>query len=128
MKLIVYIHQDSFTKGVVLKKVIEQNYEGFGIQIIQTFNAFKARLKKASNYNQEIFILLADSKNRLIELTSLIDLLESKRIFLILPDDSKATLSQAHKFFPRYFTYVNDTYADLCAVITKMTNKEKIKI
>ncbi len=127
MNLILFVHQDSSKKGVTLKKIIDQTFTRVEIQIIQTFNAFKARLKQASNYNEEVFILFADSKKRLNELNSLIDLLDSKRLILILPDDSKTTVSMAHQFFPRYFTYVNDTYKDLCDVISKMINPKNIK-
>ncbi len=124
MRLIVFIHQDSSMTGQHLKQAMDKNFRSIQIQSFQTFNSLKARLKQIHNYDQEIFILLADSKSRLNKLMSLIDLMEDKRIVLILPDNSKAVTSMAHQFFPRYFTHVNDTYADLCAVITKMTNME----
>jgi hypothetical protein len=127
MNLILYIHQDSLKKGITLKKIIDQTFTRIDIQILQTFNLFKARLKQPTNYNSEIFILFADSENRLTELTSLIDLLENKRIILILPDESEATISKAHQFYPRFFTYVNDTYKDLCDVVNKMINSKNIK-
>ncbi len=127
MKLILFIDQDSSQKGVSFKKILNQNFKKLEIQTLQTFNAFKARLNQASNYDNEVFILFADSKRRLNKLTSLIDLLENKRIILILPDDSKATVSMALQFFPRYFTYINDTYKDLCDVINKMINLKNIK-
>ena len=127
MNLILFIHDDAFIKGKNLKKIIDQNFKEHDIQSLQTFNSFKARLKQTYNYNNEIFILFADSKSRLSKLTNLIDLLESKRIVLIIPDDSRATVSLALQFFPRYFTSINDTYADLCAVLNKMTHQKKIK-
>jgi len=128
MNLIFFIHQDSSTKGETLKRVIDQNFREVGIQTFKDFNSFKERLKQISNYDTEIFILLTDSKSRLNKLSSLIDLMENKRIILILPDDLKDTVSIALQFFPRYFTYVNDTYTDLCAVITKLTNKKQTNI
>jgi len=128
MNLIFYVHQDASQKGAAFKKVIEQNFKRHEIEYFQTFNAFKARLKQISVYNKEIYVLLADSKNRLTELTKLIDLLEDKRIILILPDESKATLSTALKFFPRFFTPISETYADLCDVLTKMIHQGKINI
>ena len=129
MNLILYAHKDALRKGTVLKRQIGRQVKNHEIQTIQTFNAFKVRLKQVSVYDKEIFVLLADSKQRLNELMLLTDWLENKRILLILPDDSKDIVSLAHQFFPRYFTYVNDTYADLCAVITKMSNnKENIKL
>jgi len=124
MNPVLFIHKDSPIKGETLKKVIDQKFKKIETHTLQTFNSLKERLKQVSNYNKEIFILLADSKRRLNKLTPPIDLIERKRIILILPDGSKATVSIAHQFFPRYFTYINDTYAGLCAVITKMTSKK----
>ena len=128
MNLILFVHQAASHKGGIFKQRMEQNFKGLEIETFQTFNEFKARLKRVYIYDKEIFVLLADSKHRLKELTSLMDLLEGKRILLILPDDSETTTSTAHHFFPRYFTYVNDTYDDLCAVILKMTTQEKTNI
>ncbi len=122
MRLIVFIHQDSSTNGQNLEHTIDQNFKHLETKFFQTYNSLKAGLKQIHNYDREIFILLADSKSRLKKLMTLIDLMEDKRIVLILPDNSKAVTSMAHQFFPRYFTSINDTYADLCAVITKMTN------
>jgi hypothetical protein len=126
MNLILFVHQDSLKEGAVLKRIVDQRFKTVEVSIVQTFNAFKARLKQVSIYDKEIFILLADSKDRLSQLSLLIDLMEDKRILLILPDDSSPVVSMAHQFFPRFFTYVNDTYDDLCAVLTKMINQEKI--
>lgn len=125
MKLILFTHQDSAETGIILKNIIEQKFNETQIQTLQIFNEFKAKLKQPYNYNKEIFVLLADCKNRLKELFSLIDLMEGKRIILILPDDSDFSTSMAHQFFPRFFTYISDTYADLCAVLTKMTNTKR---
>ena len=124
MNLILFIHQDASTKGEPLKEIINQHFKKTPIQSFNTVKAFKARLKQVPLYDKEIYVLLADSKNRLKQLTSLIGLLEGKRIILILPDDSKAILSMALQFFPRFFTYINDTYDDLCAVLNKMTTSK----
>jgi len=123
MHFILFIHQDSSVKGEVFKNIMEQNFMETRIQTLKTFNMLKSELKQVSNDDKYIFILFTDSIKRLIKLTSLIDLMEGKRIILILPDDTKSAISSAHKFFPRYFTYINDTYDDLCDVLNKITHK-----
>ncbi|WP_300454985.1 hypothetical protein [Desulfobacula sp.] len=124
MNIILFIHQNSSKKGAIFKHVIDHNFNQIEIQIFQTVKAFKTRLKQALIFEKEIYIIFIDSENRLKELTLLIDLLENKRILLILPTDLSAILSVAHQFFPRVFTFINDTYDDLCAVLTKMINQE----
>ena len=126
MKLIFFAHQDASQKGTNLKKVMNQNFMDIDIQFFHTFNSFKERLKRIGVYEKEIYVLLADSKNRLKEINQLIDLLEDKRIILILPDASNTTLSMAHHLYPRFLTYINNTYDDLCAVLIKMMNREKL--
>lgn len=128
MNLVLFIHQDSSRNGETLQDIINQNFNRFDLETIHTFNALKTRLKLISNYHNEIFVFLADSENRLNELFSLADLLEDRRIVLILRDESQITLSKVHRLFPRFFTVISDTYTDLCAVITKMTSQEKINI
>ena len=128
MNLTLYVHQDASKKGSLLIKVLEKNFKNLEIESFRTFNALKERLKQVSIYNEEIYVLLADTKKRLNELTGLVDLLESKRIILILPNHSKTTLSSALKFFPRFFTPVSDNYHDLCDVLTKMIDQGKSKI
>lgn len=124
MNLILFVHKDDSKNGVILKNIIEKRFKENQIEIFQTFNTFKSRLKQISIYDKEIFILLADSKKRLTELTSLIDLLNDRRIILILSDDSKATTHIAHQFFPRFLTNISDNYKDLCSVLNKMVKKE----
>jgi hypothetical protein len=129
MSLILFIHQDAFKKGDVLKIVIDRTFYEIKRQTIRTFNALKARLKKSSSFTEkDIFILLADSRSRLTELISLVDLFEGKCVILILSDESTATLSMATQFFPRFFTPVSETYGDLCDVLNKMINQENKKI
>ena len=123
MSLILYVDQNASKKGDSFKKIIEQRFKRVKIHSFHKINAFKEGLEGIHVYDKEIFILFADSKNRLIELTKLIDLMENKRIVLILPDNSKDTLSTALKFFPRFFTPISDTYNDLCEVLTKMIDQ-----
>ena len=123
MPLIIFIHKESAEKGDILKKAMEQNFHGTEIQIFKTMAALKANLKQVSKYSdKEIFILLADSEKRLTQLIPMIDVFEGRRLILILPNNSQATTSKAHKFFPRYFTYVSNNYDDLCSVLNKMMN------
>ncbi len=125
MNLILYVHQDTSEKGDHFKRIIEQNFKKAEIKTFRTFNGFKAKLNQPHVYDKEIFILFADSRNRLNELLKLIDRLEGKRIIIILPDQSKAALSSALKFFPRFFTPISHTYTDLCQVLKKMIDQGK---
>jgi len=129
MNIILFIHKDSLQKGTALRNAIENNNRDDNLQIYETFNSLKSRLKKScGDSKNEILILCAESTQRLNHLISLIDLMEGRRIVLILPDESKQTLSTAAQIFPRFFTTLRDNYDDLCKVIDKMTDKSKTGI
>jgi hypothetical protein len=123
MNLILFVHQDASREEEILKKKMAQCFGENTIQVYHAFNALKHLLKQPGGYHQEIYVLLAESFGRLQELFSLIDLLDGRRIVLILPDDVPATLALAHRFYPRFFTYITTGYDDLCAVLLKMSNQ-----
>lgn len=121
MHLILFAHENSYEKGARLQASIHQTVSHNPYELIQTFNALKSRLKRFSDYQEkEIFILLAETRQRLNELISLIDLLLDKKVILVLPEDTEDCIHQAHAFFPRYFTFMNSSYSDLNDVLLKM--------
>ncbi len=127
MNLILFIHQNASKAGDSLKKTIDQNFPETKLQMYNSHKTLKNQLKKYSTFSEkDIFILMADSPDRLDQLSSMIDLMEDNRILLILPDESKETLSKASQFFPRFFTPVSDTYDDLCSVLNKIINQNNI--
>ncbi len=121
MNLVLFIHEDVYETGNVLEQRISERTDSSLIEKFHTFNALRIRLKRILLYGDtDIFILLADTRYRLAEFVSLMEFLSDKRLILVIPDDSKTTLTAAHKLFPRYFTVMNETYDDLGDVVNKM--------
>ena len=91
---------------------------------IRNTNALKHHLKQGGHLSgQEIFVLLAETRQRLEEFISLADLLEDNRLVLVVPDNAPETLSRAQLLFPRFFTSVSERYDDLCSVVKQMIQK-----
>lgn len=121
MKFILYYHMDAVALGQNLNNLLKKKFGRFDHQIFQTLNGLKERFREVHDYNEkELFILLADSQSHLKELTTLIDLIDDKCLILILPDESRSTLSTAYGLFPRFCTKISDNYYDLCRVLNKM--------
>ncbi len=121
MNLVLFIHEDAYETGNVLESRISDRTDSALIEKFHTFNALKTRLKRITPYGDtDIFILMAETRYRLAEFVSLIDFLADKRLILVIPDDSRGTLTAVHKLFPRYFTVLNETYEDLGDVLNKM--------
>ncbi len=67
-----------------------------------------------------IAILLATTKEELLEIYSLKYFFEGIRIILILPDVESDTIALGHKLFPRFISYADGNFKDVAAVLKKM--------
>lgn len=88
------------------------------IVIYRSAEAFRARLAEPVQI-AKIIIVIADQKTlfRLIEWD---DLLNDRKLILILTDDSAETISMAHRFRPRYVAFKGDNIEDVVTVLEKM--------
>ncbi len=121
MTLVLFIHCDASHQGKVFEKAVSGCLPETECRIIRTIPEFVVELKKnQGSYEKLLFVLFADSRSRLENLVSLGEMLEGRRIVLILPDESKFTLSRAFKLSPRFYTCISESYDDLCDVINKM--------
>ncbi|MCF8077423.1 MAG: hypothetical protein K9K63_14480 [Desulfotignum sp.] len=122
MDLILFIHQDGAHQGEALYTKMTQYFGVNSIQAVHTMTALTHILKQPGGRDHKVYVLLAESRHRLQELYCLFTLLDGRRIVLVLPDDTKETISLTHQFYPRFFTYSDTAYDDLCAVLYKMMN------
>ena len=122
MAVILFIHQEAAQQGEALHTKMTQYFGANTIEAVHTITALTYILKQPAGCDQKVYVLLAESRHRLQELYCLFTLLDGRRIVLVLPDDTKATISLSHQFYPRFFTYSNTAYDDLCAVLYKMMN------
>ena len=124
IKFIFFIHRDSGERGIFFKQFIDRINPALTIVFFQDFTGFEAYLKKTPDFqNKEVFILFADSMARLNSLYTFIDLFEGRRLLLVAPDTRSETTSKVLKFWPRFFTHIQDNYDDFCSVIKKIAIK-----
>lgn len=127
MKLVIFIHQDAVRQIAPLTGAIDRRCQGVRIQMHHTVSTLGYRLRQYTDYyEKEVFILMADTASRLSEFLGLREALEGRQLLFILPDRDLATLRLAQTFSPRFFTSLNTSYEDLCAVINKMNYQKAI--
>lgn len=119
MNIVVFSHKEALNKGALLVDAISDSFGSDNLFHIINTNALKSYLKQGRD-QKDLLILLAETPARLEELICYCDLLEDKRIILVVPDNEPATLSRAQQLFPRFFTPVSEDYGDLCSVARKM--------
>ncbi|HQO36408.1 MAG TPA: hypothetical protein PLG59_17225 [bacterium] len=76
-----------------------------------------------SREGEEIVLLFAETKESLIALLAVRDVLLRHRIILILPDGDKETILQGHKLMPRFLSYMDSDFKDVAAVLARMLER-----
>ena len=121
VKIVIFAHKTSGQRGRQLVESISSCHLPQSLLKLQTLNALKTYLKgSGEDSGGQILLLLAETRSRLADLTALADLLEDRRLILVVPDGEPATLSIGNTLFPRFFTPLADRYDDLCAVVVRM--------
>ncbi len=122
MNLIFY-SRDTEGVGEQLRCVIEaiESPALDGVEIHRTIDSLSRRLRQPSS-GPSMAVLLAASKEDLMEFLSIHDLLDSVRIILVLPDRKDDTVAKGHSLRPRFLTYVDSDsdFLDVAAVLSKM--------
>jgi len=124
IKFILFVHPDAGREGKVLHQTVEQYFTGTEILVSAAIESLAETVERECDPAGTIYIVLADSKSRLRDLSEISNLMEGKRLVLILPDDSKNTLSDSMRFFPRYVCCMGSSYHQLCDVLVKMTQNQ----
>lgn len=104
--------------GERLKKVIEALVPE-NVKICRTIDSLCHGLRQPG-HNMTIAVLLASSREDLVDILSIRDLLYDVRIILILPDRKDDTIAKGHTLSPRFLSYIGSDFIDVAAVLDKM--------
>ncbi len=89
------------------------------LKIHRNIDHLSSGLRTLSVENRILILLIADRKD-LFNLLSVRDQLTDHRIILILPDWEDETVSNGHKFYPRFMSYVDADFNIIREVFNKM--------
>ncbi len=121
-KLILYVDRDSGEKGRFFLKIIQKRMPGIKMHICRTVDTCVTEVNQTKSYMESpIIVLFTDNEDRLDDLYDKKQIYQDKKIVMVLPREKKRdNTAVIHRFFPRYFTYMDDQYDDLCDVLHKM--------
>ena len=121
-KIIIFVDRDSGEKGRFFLKIIQKRMPGIKMQICRTVDTCVTEVNRTKSYMENpIIVLFTDNKDRLEDLYEKKQIFQDKKVVMVLPRDKKQeNTAVVHRFFPRYFTYMDDQYEDLCDVLHKM--------
>ncbi|HVO67929.1 MAG TPA: hypothetical protein VMT12_15740 [Syntrophales bacterium] len=105
--------------GERLLQIVDTVVSGENVKIYRTVDGLSRGLRQPRN-EVTLAILLASSKEDLINLLSIRDLLSDMKIILILPDSDPETVAKGHMLRPRFLTYCDSDFVDVAAVLSLM--------
>jgi hypothetical protein len=118
MNILVYIGRNNSARKRLQSK-IEPLVSKNQTEICRTIDGLSRRLRQP-RYNLAVAVLLAASRQDLLDLFSIRDLLDDLRVILLLPNRKKDTIAKGHTLRPRFLTYADSDLSDVAAVLSKM--------
>ena len=121
-KIILFVDRDSGEKGRFFLNIIQKRMPGIKMQICRTVDTCVTEINRTKSYMENpIIVLFTDNEACLEDLYEKKQIFQDKKIVMVLPREKKQeNTAVVHRFFPRYFTYMDDQYDDLCDVLHKM--------
>jgi hypothetical protein len=100
--------------------MLNHDIESFGI-----IEKFVQRLRQPV-HGFLLAVILADSRDELVKILEVGDLLEGLKIIIILPDRSPETISTGLKLHPRYMGYTDGDFMDVSMVAGRILQKSSL--
>ena len=117
MSLILY--SSGTEAGKRLQELMKSAFPQKDLQVCKTTETLGRRLRQCFD-DTAVVVLIAGSRQELLDLRAFDKLLSDLRVILILPDRHKDTLKNAHALRPRFLTYGDGRPDDVRAVLEKM--------
>ena len=102
-----------------LKKVIRSCAKDVDKKFLTNIDKIPDELIKPRDGATALVLNIADEKE-FSSIFSIKDYLWDVKVILVLPDTEDRTLSKGLKLYPRYYTYADNDFSDLSAVLEKM--------
>lgn len=126
ISLIWYIDQDSGYEGQRLREAVCPFFTPIPQVSCADLKTLLIRVRRPVRYGDlNIYVLLADTVDRLTRLAAYGDVFEDRKVVLILPDNQKGTYALGFQMYPRFVTLMPGGYDDLCAVVAEMVHPKK---
>ena len=121
-KIIIFIDRSSGEKGRFFLKVIQERLPAIKLHVCRSVTSCVTEINHTKPYLENLIIVLfTDNEDRLDDLYEKKHIFQDKKIVMVLPKKNNRKISAiVHRFFPRYFTFMDDQYEDLCDVLNKM--------
>ena len=100
-------------------RAIEKLVSGINVKVCRDLDALRSRLLPGGNSPLAV-VILAVTKQDLLNVVPLRDLLLSFRVIVILPDSDDVTVAMGWGIWPRFVSYADGDFRDVAGVLAKI--------
>jgi|WetSurSiteA1Bulk_404760.scaffolds.fasta_scaffold145382_2 hypothetical protein len=116
--ILVYANDANGAKET-LREVVQSTVPAASVEVYNSVESLSERLSSPlAGYT--VIVILANTKQDLMEILSLQSLLFDHRVILILPDKEPDTMAIGHRLRPRFVSFRDGDFSDVGAVLQKM--------
>jgi len=105
--------------GEKLLHIIQRIAPAQDTEIYDSIDRFSQRLRQPTG-ELTVAVIIANSKEDLLNLLFIRNLLQDIRIILVLPDREKDTIEQGHRLYPRFVSYLDSNLEEVAAVLNNV--------
>ena len=110
-----------------LMRAVEELALGVNVKVCRSTDSLRLRLLPARNRPLAV-VILAVTKQDLLNVVPLRDLLLSFRVIVILPDSDDVTVAMGWGIWPRFVSYADGDFPDVAGVLEKIVGTAPLNV
>jgi len=118
LRLLLYF-SDSETAGRKLLEAVYKRIPPEETEVHRDMKSLSDRFRRPRG-ELRVAVILCSSREELSQIVSLGPLISDLRILLLLPDRERETIARGHTLYPRFLSFVDESFEEVGAVLGKM--------
>jgi hypothetical protein len=123
--LVLYYSEEAERRGRKLQEVLNNDLPDTRIELFTDFEELVTGLQRPEVIPAAV-VLVIGSRTELDEFLSLRPVLQNTRVFLVLPDQARETLTLAEQLDPYYIKPPGDDFVELASIVDELLEERRV--
>jgi hypothetical protein len=123
--LVLYYSEEAEHRGQKLQEVLNNDLPDMRLELFTDFEELVTGLQRPEVIPAAV-VLVIGSRTELDEFLSLRQVLQNTRVFLVLPDQARETLTLAEQLDPYYIKPPGDDFVELASIVDELLEERRV--
>jgi hypothetical protein len=123
--LVLYYSEEAEHRGQKLQEVLNNDLPDMRLELFTDFEELVTGLQRPEVIPAAV-VLVIGSRTELDEFLSLRPVLQNTRVFLVLPDQARETLTLAEQLDPYYIKPPGDDFVELASIVDELLEERRV--